>query len=90
MQQISGGPATLNVVALLGLLPLVLVAAHGLDEDPPTIRMGMAIERPTIPITNSTTAGPESYFQSDEHAILMFGHILTMTISWVFVLPIGR
>jgi hypothetical protein len=76
--------ATLTVVALLGLLPLAV--AHGHDEG-----MNKAMERPTIPTeSDSAVADPTSYFRYGEHSSLMVGHIVLMTIGWVFVLPISE
>lgn len=84
MGKFSQNFATLAGVALLGLLPLAI--AHGHDE-----AMDMTTERPTISTeSDSAVADPRSYFRYGEHSSLMVGHILLMTIGWVFVLPIGE
>lgn len=80
MGRILQSSATLRVF-LLALIPLAV--AHGQDED-------MTMDRPTISTeSDAAVADPVSYFQHGEHSSLMFAHILLMTTSWVFVLPIG-
>lgn len=75
----------LTCVELLALLPLAV--AHGHDED---MKMDAGVPRPTINSSQApATAEPQSYFQNGEHPGLIFGHILFMTIGWVFVLPVG-
>lgn len=79
----------LTCAALLGLLPLV--ATHGRDED---MKMDAAAPRPTINSSAADSTGwsgsePESYFQHGGPSSLILAHILLMTISWAFVLPIG-
>ena len=77
--------ATFAGVAVLGLLPSVI--AHGHDED-----MDMSMVRPTMSnLTEvSPVAVPMSYFRYSENSALLIAHISLMTISWVFVLPIGE
>lgn len=36
------------------------------------------------------TATLDTYFTQVEHAGIMYGHIIAMTVAWVVVLPIGR
>lgn len=82
--------APLAVAALLGSLSLAAAHGHG-QESSPAMEMGMLSEtRPIVPATNSSVTSPESYFQYGEHSTLIFCHIMLMSISWIFVLPIGR
>jgi len=86
MQQNSRNLLAIAGTVLLGLIPLAV--AHGDDHDG-NMKMDMSAAQPPIPHSNSTVAGPGSYFQYGEHTGLMFLHILLMTVAWVFVLPIG-
>lgn len=88
-------PPSRNSVICAGALLLGFISsvvAHGSEHEDMNMDMGgIPISRPTIATaTNSTMAGPASYFQLKEHTGLMFAHILLMTIGWVFVLPIGE
>lgn len=38
---------------------------------------------------NGTSKYPDTYFTLSEHAGIMYAHIITMTIAWTFILPIG-
>lgn len=83
MKSFRSFSATLVGVALLALLPLAL--AHGDEMD-----MDMNMDA-TAPVATSEASGdaPLNYFRLTEHSGLMLAHIVIMTISWVFVLPIG-
>jgi hypothetical protein len=89
MQPISQRFATPAVVVLLGLVSVV--GAHGHDGDMKMDMGEQSVSRPTIAtISNTTDAGPQSYFQYGEHSGLLVAHILLMTIGWIFILPIGK
>jgi len=78
-----------NSITSAGAVLLLLASravAHGHDE-------AMNMVTPSLPtvVSNSTLpTEPESYFQYGEHTGLLAAHILLMTISWVFILPIGK
>ncbi|RFU24218.1 hypothetical protein B7463_g12117, partial [Scytalidium lignicola] len=80
MKSIRSLAVTLVGVALLGLVPLVV--AHG-DE-----AMDMSAPPATAPAEASDGA-PSNYFRLEEHSGTMLAHIAIMTISWIFVLPVG-
>jgi hypothetical protein len=68
---------------LLGALPLV--AAHGDDHgdhDAPQ-------EKPGKAASQTSSEKPGSYFAYTEHVGTIYAHIATMTIAWVFALPVG-
>lgn len=69
---------------VLGLLLLPLVAASGDDEHKHGHEHGGAMEGAEEPVEY-----PPTYFSHLEHVGVMYGHILLMTLAWVFVLPIA-
>lgn len=81
MRPLSSLPSALAGIALLGLLPAV--AAHGDEHEGMAGMGGMAA-------TNVTKPVDPTYFRTEEYSALMTGHIAVMTITWVFVLPLGQ
>ncbi len=90
-------PLSRKFVALTGVVLFELVSvvvAHSHDED-----MIMDIGESATPMqtfaslkssVNATVlAKPGTYFQYGPHSALLTAHIFLMTISWVFILPIG-
>jgi hypothetical protein len=80
-----------RVATLAGVLLLALASvtvAHGHDEDMEMSASMPEMLRPTLAASSNVPA-PNTYFNYGEHAGLMTAHILLMTISWVFILPIG-
>ena len=83
-----------QVLSLLGLLPLVF--AHGHDSNTGD-SVGMAMSEGTSHMAsvsninmNSTTPVLPSYFSHSDFSGLMLAHIISMTIAWFFILPIGE
>ncbi|CCF37488.1 hypothetical protein CH063_08802 [Colletotrichum higginsianum] len=83
------GIKQLVVVVALGIVPLAL--AHSAQEDGANImNMDMDTSRgadePNKPDTDSY---PPTYFALADHAGVMYAHIGTMVLAWVFVLPVA-
>ncbi|KAH8819527.1 integral membrane protein-like protein [Xylogone sp. PMI_703] len=81
MKSIRSLAATLAGLALLGL-----AVAHG-DE-----AMDMDMSTAPAPAPAAPAApdeAPANYFRLEEHSGTMLAHIVIMTISWIFVLPVG-
>jgi hypothetical protein len=96
MKTCLGEPSTAAAALLLLLLGLALtVSAHedgshmgtsaGVDMD-----MSLSKSLSNITMSNSTIAVPINYFRHPEYSYMMLIHIILMTLSWVFVLPIGN
>lgn len=84
------GIKQLVVVVALGIVPLAL--AHSAQEDGANImNMDMdtshSADEPNKPDTDSY---PPTYFALADHAGVMYAHIGTMVLAWVFVLPVGK
>jgi hypothetical protein len=80
---------TLAGAFLLSLL-LPLAAAHGDDEKKNmNMDMGMSIPEPVATPVPADSFVP-NYFAHSEHRGLMYAHISLMTLSWMFVLPVGK
>jgi Domain of unknown function (DUF2427) len=77
--------------AVLGLATLTLAHPHGHDDTSSTDMgaMDMAVTSPPAPVTSEAVQFEPSYFRYGEYQLWIYGHIATMIISWVFVLPIG-
>lgn len=88
-----------RVVALASLLLLqtslrVLAHDHAVDghgaemvDATPVISMPNATTPVNMPGTSNSSL---TYFALSQHASLMLGHIILMTVGWFFVLPIGE
>jgi hypothetical protein len=89
-------PSALLVCALI----LVhAVAAHGGDDGGHAAHvasdMGMDMGMGASMSTGDEAKAPEieyppTYFAHGEHAGLMLGHIGFMSVSWIFILPVGE
>lgn len=82
-------PSVLNIAALL-LLCLSIATAHGHDSKGSTaFAPSNSSETHGLP-----SEGPKleaiSYFAYGEHTGSMLGHVVSMTIAWFFVLPMGK
>jgi hypothetical protein len=80
-----------RIATLAGGLLLALASAavaHDHDDDMEISSSMPDMLRPTLAASSDVPA-PETYFNYGEHAGFMTAHILLMTISWVFILPIG-
>ncbi|KAG9570637.1 hypothetical protein KCU77_g2188, partial [Aureobasidium melanogenum] len=79
----SSGKLSLEMLmALIVVTPLLLPGALAHDSE----------QGPRGSLQNSyanDTAVLDTYFTQVEHAGIMYGHIITMTIAWVVVLPIA-
>ena len=83
--------------ALLALLILPLVAAHG--DEAPADHLGMdaggaqsahdAHSAMQMASLGEYNVEP-SYWRHSEYSGLMLAHVLLMVVSWVFVLPVGE
>ncbi len=86
--------AHLAILSLLGLVPLAF--GHGFDNDVgDPMRMDMsggASQLVSLSNTamNSTEPVQPNFFSHSEFSGLMLAHIVSMTIAWFFVLPIGE
>jgi hypothetical protein len=79
--------STLSATLLLGLASVAV--AHGHDAQGGSIGAGHHGNF-TLPMAGqdvAETAQP-SYFRHDSHSGLMLAHIVSMSIAWVFVLPL--
>jgi hypothetical protein len=83
MQQLSPGAYTLASVLLVGLASIV--SAHGHDD-----RTNMNMGETPAAMADQDAAGPQTYFHHGEYAGFMTAHIILMTVSWVFMLPVGE
>jgi len=89
------GESSTAAAALLLLGLALTVSAHedgshmgtavGVDMD-----MSLSESLSNITMSNSTIAAPINYFRHPEYSYMMLVHIILMTLSWVFVLPIGN
>jgi len=73
-------------VLLLGLVSVASGHAHGEEN----MAMDMASAAVDSNSSSSVDMGPPSYFRHPEHSGLMMGHIISMSIAWIFVLPLGE
>lgn len=87
-----------NVVIYQTLLLLCFaaaVSAHGNGASDMNTEVGGMSEPATQHVdgsvpSNSTQMGPPSYFRHPEYSTLMVGHIVLMSIGWIFTLPLGK
>ena len=52
--------------------------------------MGPAPSSMSAASMNLSSASPQSYFTYPALSGLMLGHIVLMSVAWVFVLPVGK
>jgi hypothetical protein len=77
----SGTTNPLGVLLLLGLLSLA--NAHEMDE------MNTSMRKTLATVQASETVLSQTYFHHDaNNTRFMTAHIILMTISWVFMLPV--
>lgn len=75
---------------LVSFIALVTAAyAHGDHEDMAMAPATLGEMASSMVNATATAVADSSYFQQHEHSGLIIGHIALMTITWVFVLPIG-
>lgn len=78
------------VSAALLLATISVVLAHGHDDHAgETSNIAPAPSSLPAATMNWSSASPQSYFTYPASSGLMLGHIVLMTIAWLFVLPIG-
>lgn len=75
------------VLLFLGLAAHAI--AHGDEHDDGSMGMEMDMIPDSKPDTSDTSDLPPSYFDHPDDKFLIYSHIVVMTLSWVFALPIG-
>ena len=81
--------STFNLIgATLLLVSVTAVLAHGHDDH----AAGTGPSPSSTPATDmgSSSPLPQSYFSYPASGGLMLGHVILMTLAWVFILPIGE
>lgn len=77
--------------ATLLLATTSVVLAHSHDDHPGEMAdIGSVPSSLSIANINSSSVSPQSYFTYPGLNGLMLGHIVLMTVAWLFVLPIGK
>lgn len=86
MATISNTRAVSAGVLLLGLVSAASGHAHGGESASLDIASATVSSNSSSPVD----IGTPSYFRHPEHSGLMLGHIISMSIAWIFVLPLGE
>ena len=65
---------------------------HGEHDEMDMTTPSMALARPVVATSTAAAMShsPQTYFQYDGSAGLMYAHIIFMVVAWVFVLPFGE
>lgn len=72
------------------LLLLLGLAAHAIAHGDDHNEDSMGTEMGTSPAKKPDTSDlPSNYFDHPDDKLFIYSHIVAMTLSWVFALPIG-
>ncbi|OLN87664.1 putative membrane protein C3B8.06 [Colletotrichum chlorophyti] len=80
----------LATAVAFGVVPLVLAhGAHGDAAGDMNVDMGMDMSHSAVETKPDSHSYPPTYFALADHAGLMYAHIVSMVLAWVFVLPVA-